>query len=196
MQNLFGIAFGLAVLTATGRGQSGITQHAQSGPVFADFPVNSVYSGPFAKPKFQTKADQEMLRTVLWPGNVALNFAGQFAIVRFQMGNGPTGALLVDGGSGAVFRMPRGTVRDDYFIHDTDCLPLYRKWQRPDAGDEEDDSVPLSFKVTSELLILRQCRVVRGSVVGIDKNYYRWHGRKWHFVKRISMAPPPPVPVQ
>jgi len=69
------------------------------------------------------------------------------------VGSGPVGAVLVDSKTGSVSRLPHELVRDDFFIHDTDCLSGYRRLQRPYARDEEDHSAPLSFKVESELLI-------------------------------------------
>jgi hypothetical protein len=167
----------------------------QVAPLFSDFPVSKLYSGPTASPKLQNASNERYLRRTLSTATAGPNFSGQFRLVRFQTGNGPIGAALVDSETGSVFRLPHEIVRDDFFIHDTDCLSLYRKWQRPDVTDEQDDSVPLSFKATSELLIVRQCRVAMGSVHGVEKSYYRWHGRKWHLLKRISLPPPPPAPV-
>src|SRR5206468_3266868 len=62
-------------------------------------------------------------------------------------------------------------VRDDFFIHDTDCLSGYRRLQRPYARDEEDHSAPLSFKVESELLIIRQCRIDGTVVTAVERSY-------------------------
>jgi hypothetical protein len=97
---------------------------------------------------------------------------------------------LPDVQSGRVFRLPREVAREDFYIYDTDCLRLYRRWQRGEQG-ALDDSVPISFITLSELLIIRRC-----VVGGTEKSYYRWHGRKWHLLKRVVVGPPPPEPVQ
>ena len=119
------------------------------------------------------------------------NFAGQFRIVSFRIGDGPTGAFLFDAKTGAISRLPSNVVREDFFIYDTDCLDLYRKWQNAATG-EQDDSVPLSFSASSELLIVRRCRMARSSVAAVEKSYYRWHGWKWYLLRRVSLPPPPP----
>ena len=107
------------------------------------------------------------------------------------MGSGPLGAVLVDAKTGSAFRLPHEIVRDDFFIHGTECLSGYRGLQRPDVTDDEGDSAPLSFKADSELLIIRQCRVDGAAVTAVERIYYRWHGRRWQFLMRVSTAPPP-----
>jgi len=105
------------------------------------------------------------------------------------MGSGPLGGVVVDSKTGSIYRLPHEMVQDGVFIHGTDCLAALRGLQRAKAGDEEDAAAPLSFKNNSELLVVRQCR---GDGTAVERSYYRWHGRKWHFLKRLA-GPPPPV---
>lgn len=161
-------------------------------PLFSAFPVRELYTGPPASLKFNSASDREYLQALLGRTENTPNFAGHYRIVQFRIGNGPTGAVIVDSANGSVHRLPREIATDDFFIHATDCLPAFHglAWAR--GEDEEDASVPLSFKESSELLIVRQCRS-DGPVSTVDRSYYRWHGGKWHLVARFA-SPPPPIP--
>ena len=118
-----------------------------------------MYTGPIGRPKFKSASDEQYLRTVLSDIHDAPNFSGQFRIVRFQVGSGPVGAVLLDSKTGSIYRLPHEIVHDDFFITHTSCLAALRglSWAR--ASDEDDGSSPLSFKSNSELLVVRQCRV-------------------------------------
>ena len=59
--------------------------------------------------------------------------------------------------------------------------------QPSNLPEEENDSRPISFQLSSELLVVRQCRV---GGTAVERRYYRWHRRKWYFLKR-GMVPPP-----
>jgi hypothetical protein len=194
MRRLLAIALSVGVLPVIAWQQSGIVTGSARGPVFSDFPAPESYSGPIARPKFQTKADEKYLGSALKTLTARPNFAGQFRIVSFRMGDGPTGAFLFDAKTGTISRLPSNVVREDFFIYDTDCLGLYRKWQDASTA-EQDDSVPFSFNASSELLIVRRCVVAKTSVAEVERSYYRWHGRKWHLLRRVSLPPPPPLPV-
>ena len=61
--------------------------------------------------------------------------------------------------------------------------------QPSNLPEEENDSRPISFKLSSELLVVRQCRA---GGTAVERRYYRWHRRKWYFLKR-GMVPPPPA---
>ena len=165
-----------------------------TGPAFSDFPVAEMYNGPIAKPSLQSRSDEEFLKSVLRAEVGPPNFAGQYRIVRFRIGDGPVGAVLFDVRTGVVSGLPAGIVGAGHFLYDTDCLPWFRWGRRHAVVEEQDDSLPLSFLPKSELLIARRCIVARGSVVGFERSYYRWHGRKWRLLKRMSSPPPPPIP--
>jgi hypothetical protein len=176
--------------TGTGRGVE---------PSFAAYPVAGVYKGPIAKARFEDASDERYLGPVLSQVAAEPNFAGQYRIVRFQLGGGPFGAVLVDSKSGAVSRLPAEVVQEGFFAqYDTSCLERSRTLQRP-ATDEEDDSAPLSFRLTSELLIVRRCIPFKELLIRVERverSYYRWHGRRWRLVKRMRLPPlPPPPPV-
>jgi hypothetical protein len=153
-----------------------------------------VYHGPIASPKFSRK-DDDLYRTILQDAiRKGPNFAGHFELVKFQLGNGPVGAVIVDAKSGSVFHLPSQVVREDFFIYDTDCLALNKKW-RTSAAEEDDDASALSFLPGSELLIVKRC-IGSGNVVrGMEKSYFRWHGKRWIVVKRVLLPPPTPLPV-
>lgn len=172
MRRLLTIALLVRVLPVIAWQWSGIITDPENAPAFSGFPVAGLYSGPIAKPKFQTKAEEEYLGSALKTPAALPNFAGQFRIVSFRMGDGPVGALVFDAKSGAISRLPSNVVREGFFIYDTDCLHLFRKWQNA-ATDEHDDSVPLSFNARSELLIVRRCVVAKTSVAAVEKSYYR-----------------------
>ena len=195
MRKFLAIALSLGVLPLVAFQQSRIAAGSTTGPVFSDFPVPKPYTGPVAKPKFQTEADEKYLAPAVKALTEGPNYAAQFRIVPFQIGKGPTGAFLFDARTGVISRLPSDVVRENYFIYDAECLNLYRKWQKGATG-ELDESVPLSFSVSSELLIVRRCVAVRSSVVAVEKSYYRWHGRRWQLLKQVSLPPPPPLPVQ
>ena len=94
------------------------------------------------------------------------NSSGQFRRVQFRIGKGPIGAVVVDSRSLSGYGM-----------------------QPSNLPEEENDSRPISFQLSSELLVVRQCRV---GGTAVERRYYRWHRRKWYFLKR-GMVPPPPV---
>lgn len=157
-------------------------------PHFSDFQVPQLYSGPIASPKFERAYDEHYVGHLLSRTSDGPNFSGQFRIVEFRTGNGPLGAIVIDSKTGSIYRLPHEIVMDDFFIHGTECLPALRGLQWAKLNDDDDATAPLSFKATSELLVVRQCRVDRAVVV----SYFRWHGRKWHFLKH-GILPPPPV---
>ena len=161
-------------------------------PHFSDFPVPKLFSGPIADPKFKDGSDEHYLGRLLSSIADSPNFSGQFRLVQFRLGDGPVGAVVFDSETGSIYRLPHEIVRDDFFVHGTDCLPALHglKWAK--LNDEDDASAPLSFKATSELLVVRQCRVDGTTERAVVVRYYRWHGRKWHFLKR-GILPPPPV---
>lgn len=161
-------------------------------PLFSGFPAREVYTGPATGPRFKSAEERDILQVPLANTSLAPNFAGEFRIVQFRTGRGPLGAVMLDSKSGSVFRLPHEIVNDDFFIHGTECLPAYRGLSWAKLGDEWDPSEPLSFKNDSELLIVRMCRIEGTTVSAVDRSYYRWHGRKWHFIKRLVS---PPVPV-
>ena len=169
----------LIVVLAAVRGIASVqpTTDSQGEPSFTDYPVVLRYTGPIATVKFKNGSDKERLGGVLSTMTPEPNFAGKYRIVQFKMGEGPMGVVLVDARSGAVFRLPGEIVGRDLYIAHTDCLATIRRWQHPAPG-EVDHSMPLSFTSTSELLIIRQCILVRASVVGVRRDYYRWHGRR------------------
>jgi hypothetical protein len=158
------------------------------GPHFSDFPVARLYRGPTADPKFKNRSEEEFLGPLLRGAGSAPNFAGQFRLVQFRIGDGPIGAVVVEVKTGSVFHLPHEVVCDDFFIRDTNCLSRYRGMQRP---EEQSDSAPLSFQVGSELLIINRCRVAGSAVTAVERSYYRLHGWKWRLLKRASLAPPP-----
>lgn len=103
-----------------------------------------------------------------------------------EMGKGPIGAFLVESKTGSTFRLPYEIVKGGFFIDRTACLSELEGFQWAKLGDEDDPTAPLSFKVSSELLEVKQCGTA------VERNYYRWRGRKWYFLKRLA-SPPPPV---
>ena len=177
-----------ALLPSVAAGQHGTP--AITGPLFSDFPVRTFYTGFTANPRFKSHSEEDYLSPLLRVTDYAPNFSGQFRLIKFQIGSGPIGALLVDSKTGSVYHLPPEAVKDKFFIHGTACLPALRDSPWAKANYEEEDAwAALSFRVDSELLVVRQCRVDRS---GVDLSYYRWHGRKWHLLKR-AVGPPPPV---
>ena len=159
------------------------------GPHFSEFPVARLYVGPIGKPKLKSASEEHYLGGMLSDFGDGPNFSGQFRLVQFRIGSGPLGAVLLDSRTGSIYRLPHEIVQDDFFIPRTGCVAGLRGLQWAKASDEEDGSAPLSFKNNSELLVVRQCRV---DGTAVERSYYRWHGRKWHFLKRF-VGPPPPV---
>src|SRR5437762_981251 len=101
----------------------------QEGPRFADFGVTDVYHGPIASPTF-SRIDDERYRRILEDSmKLGPTFAARYVLVQFQIGSGPVGAVIVDVKSGSVFHLPRQVVREDFFIYDTECLALKKKWR-------------------------------------------------------------------
>jgi hypothetical protein len=180
-----------ALMPSVAAAQTSTSVRTPIGPLFTAFPARTLYSGPTATPRFKSIAERDYLAPLL--GGVALtpNFAGQFKVAQFRMGDGPIGAVVIDSKNGSVLRLPKDVVRDDFFIHNTDCLSAYRVLHRSETVDEQDDSAPLSFKGDSELLIIRQCRMDGRAVTAVERRYYHWHGQMWRLVQRLSVAPPP-----
>jgi hypothetical protein len=163
-------------------------------PRFSDYPAPGAFQGPIATPKFSRKSDEEYQTVLRGTMKKGPNFAARYVLARFRYGNGPVGAVVVDAKSGSVFHLPPQVLREDFFIYDTDCLALNKKW-RTSAAEEDDDASALSFMPNSELLIVRRC-VDTNQMRGVEKSYFRWHGSRWTLLKRALLAPPPPLPVQ
>lgn len=71
--------------------------------------VVSVYSGPSAKPDFQSLPGSKMFRTRIRDGiKQGVNFAGHYAIVTFGCGTDCSFSFLVDVRSGKIFDFPLG----------------------------------------------------------------------------------------
>lgn len=185
---VFAAAAFLVSLAGTTTGQPAPATRTMLFPHFSDFQVPKLYTGPIANPKFNRVSDEQIIGHLLGSTADGPNFSGQFRIIQFKIGNGPLGAIVVDSKTGSIYRLPPEIVLDGFFIHRTDCLPALRGLQWAKLNDEDDASAPLSFKATSELLVVRQCRIDQTTVV----RYYRWHGRKWHFLQS-GILPPLPV---
>src|SRR5262245_48196857 len=127
-------------------GQTSISMRHPVAPLFTSFPAGTPYRGPTATPSFKSTSDKDYLAPLLGGVPLTPNFAGQFRIVQFRMGDGPIGAVVIDSKNGSVFHLPNEVMRDDFFIHNTDCLSAYRGLDGSKTGDEQDDSAPLSFK--------------------------------------------------
>jgi hypothetical protein len=152
-------------------------------PRFEDYPVASVYRGPISPPNLTKQA--EMYRKVIADGiRHGVNFAGSYVVVRFSIGDGPLGVILVDALSGNVLKLPKAVVGDSYFVAATSCLALN---EGRSYLDQEDTQV-LSFRVDSELMTIRQC-----THTGWAKRFYHLSKGKWHFITRLVPPPPPPV---
>ena len=192
MLSLAAAATALTVLFLDDAGRGSSADRTLVVPLFSWFPAREIYTGPAAAPRFKSAEERDILQVPLAGTPLAPNFAGRFRIFQFRTGSGQLGAILLDSKTGTVFRLPHEIVNDDFFIHGTECLPAYRGLSWAKAGDEGDPSEALSFKTDSELLIVRRCRAEGTSVTPVDKRYYRWHGRKWHLIKRLVS---PPVPV-
>jgi hypothetical protein len=165
-------------------------QANSANPRFADLPASGTYHGTIAVPIIKRRSDEQQRALIERAARQEPNFAGHYILAKFQMGDGPIGALVVDAKSGSVFHLPSQVVREDFFVYDTGCLALYEKW-RSSAAEEDDDASVLSFLAGSEMLIVRHC-----TTTGVEKTYLRWHGNHWSVLQRVILPPPPPVPVQ
>ena len=163
-------------------------------PRFSDYPAPIAFQGPIATPKFRRMADERYQTLLTEAMKTGPNFAARYVLAKFQYGSGPVGAVVVDARSGSVFHLPPQIVHEDFFIYDTDCLALNKKWRTSEA-EEDDDASALSFLPSSELLIVRRC-LAGTQTRGVEKSYFRWHGSRWTFLKRAVLPPPPPLPVQ
>jgi hypothetical protein len=163
-------------------------------PRFSDYPASSALHGSIAAPKFNRKSDEGYQTALTEAMKTGPNFAAHYVLAKFQYGNGPVGAMVVDARSGSVFHLPPQVIQEDFFIYDTDCLALTKKWCAS-AAEEDDDASALSFLPSSELLIVRRC-LAGTEVNGVEKSYFRWHGNRWTLLKRAVLPPPPPLPVQ
>jgi len=91
----FGVIFTFVVLLA----------YADS---FEQYAV-SVYSGPSAKPDFQSLPSSRMFRTMIRDGiKEGVNFAGHYVFVTFGCGTDCSSSFLVDVKSGKIFDFPLG----------------------------------------------------------------------------------------
>jgi len=159
---------------------------ATNPPHFTDYPAPVPYSGPAGTPRFRNKVDQRYRNVVEEALKNAPDFASEYKLAKFQIGNGPPGVLLVDVRSGLIFHLPPQV---GLFLSNTECLSRYKLWEKP-APEEDDDSLALAYSPRSELLIVRRC-----VESGVEKSYFRWHHQKWTLMNRILLPPPPPPPV-
>jgi hypothetical protein len=151
--------------------------------LFEDHPASEPFRGSPVLPKPGSISDPGLQRTVAETVQHGPNFAGRYSLVKFQIGDGPIGAMVVDVRSSAVFRLPQQVVREDYFIRDTGCLDRFTAVNLPGEAS------PLSSRLDSELLIVR-----RGMPTGIERSYFRWHRNQWTLLQRVTTPPPPPLP--
>lgn len=100
-----------------------------SAPRFSDLPASSPYDGPIAVPKIKRRSDEQRKTLIERAVKQGPNFAGHYILAKFQIGDGPIGAVVVDAKSGSVFHLPSQVVKEDFFIYNTDCLALYGKWR-------------------------------------------------------------------
>lgn len=167
-------------------GAPAVQDAATTPPQFSDYPALGPYSGPPGVPRLRNRVDQRYRNVVEEALKNAPDFASEYKLAKFQIGNGPLGVLLVDVKSGLIFHLPPQV---GLFLLNTGCLARYKLWQKP-ASEEADDSNALTYSLRSELLIVRRC-VARG----VEKSYFRWHNQKWTLLARSLSPPPPPQPV-
>ncbi len=151
---------------------------------FKDYPASPPFQGAFALPKSGKIVDSSLRKTIGEAARRGPNFAGHYALVKFQIGDGPIGALVVDAKSGKVFRLPQQVTREDFLIHDTGCLDRFAALSLPGEAS------PLSFELESELLIVSRC-----IPAGVERSYFRWRRNQWTLLQRVTSPPPPPPPV-
>jgi hypothetical protein len=81
--------------------------------------VVPVYSGPSAKPDFQSLPGSRDYRTRIRNGiKQGVNFAGHYAIVMFGCGMGCQMGFLADVRSGKIFGLPFGGEEQEYLLTD------------------------------------------------------------------------------
>jgi hypothetical protein len=81
-----------------------------------------VFSGPPAKPKFQSLPGSNVYRTRISDGiKQGANFAGHYAVVTFGCGTGCRASFLVDVKSGNIFDFPLGG--EEYYMLSMDYRP-------------------------------------------------------------------------
>ena len=139
-------------------------QHAKV-PRPEDYPVDSVFSGTPATPKFATPG-QRRFRTVIrdW-ARKGPNFAGRYVIAEWGCGTGCGQMAVVDVKSGDVYDGPFG-------ILPKGVLSL--------GSNVEDDNVGMFYRRDSSLLIARGCVNERDG----GALYYAWIGARFKLLRR------------
>ena len=152
-------------------------------PRFEDYPVATIYHGPISPPKLSQQ--EELYQKAIAEGiQNGVNFAGKYIVIQFKIGNGPLGVILVDARTGNVAMLPKEVAGDGHFVANTSCLAFN---EAKPYLDPQDNQV-LSFRVDSELVIIRQC-----TDTGFVRRFYHLTKGKWSFVMRLVPPPPPPV---
>jgi hypothetical protein len=181
MRSFAAILFCVAATAIPGFGQ-------ESERHFSDYPAVALHMGPTARLRFSQQSDERYRTLVQRAIGTGTNFAGHYTLVRFRIGKGPIGVLVVDLTSGMVFRLPSDTVQDGLYLYDA-CLERYRVNQQVVAGDQS-DSFALAYRPDSELMIVMSC-----TDFTVARSYYWWHDQKWKLIERTNPRPPPPAPV-
>ena len=186
MKRLFVIVGWLCIWAPTWSGN--VNAASQDQCRFSEWPARGLYVGPVANPRVTARPDAHDLSAVKDEIRKGPNSAARYRLVEFRTGKGPIGALVLDAKTGLSFHLPSVVVGGGFYIGDNECLELYGRWQGT-VSREDDNSKPLSYSPTSELLIIRRC-VYPGRA---ERFCFRWHKQRWKLISRQTLPPPLPI---
>jgi hypothetical protein len=171
----------------------GSSASLQQTPTFKDYPVQQVYTGKVALPKFR-KGNFETLpfpdgdlrcigtddgEHALFFANKKVNFAGKYVIDACTCGSGCHYLFMWDAQTGKMFRtFPFGTVEIGPYLNAKPVIEY--------SGEH--------YKVDSTLLIVEGCFDTDSHPKSRDcaRYYYNWTGQGFvRFYKQRTRVPPP-----
>jgi hypothetical protein len=151
---------------------TGATLSAQDSkvPRPEDYPVDTVFTGTPAAPKFATPG-QRRFRPVIRDGaQKGANFAGHYAIVEWGCGTACVQIAVVDLQWGDIYEGPFG------------ALPKGTLY----LGTNDDNNPGISYHRDSSLLVVRGCLNWKDS----GAFYFDWTGTRFNLLRKIAMKKP------
>ena len=148
---------------------------ALAAPQFESFPAREIFKGQPAAPKYKSERHRRFQTKILEGAGTGPNFAGHYTIVQWGCGASCISPLIVDAKTGVIYSLPFEVFSFGFPYRFTD----------QGGGIEELD--PLSFRLDSNLLVMRGCPNEKDCAT----YYYEWQGAR---VRMIGKVPARKVP--
>lgn len=142
---------------------------AWAAPEFGSYPAGEIFKGKPVAPKLKLARHQRFRTRIVEGAAKGPNFAGRYTIAEWGCGASCAAFVIVDAKTGAVYSPP------------FEALSYGFPYRYTDERGGIEELGPLSFRLDSNLLIVRGCPEEKDCAT----YYYEWQGAKLRLIDKI-----------